>query len=130
MTQDVARGDKICHVCGKNVSGHRRFKDSRGYMCLPCAEAEQLSDQVNDLIPCPECGRKLRVEGITTYNGEVMCKRCAGEKKELNKFKPLTPDLLKKHGEEEKRSLRNLLIVAGVLLLFVLMATVKLITNH
>src|ERR1700722_18346956 len=25
--------EKICALCGKDVSGHRRVKDSRGYIC-------------------------------------------------------------------------------------------------
>src|SRR4051812_10898161 len=28
---------KFCIKCGKDVTGHRRVKDSRGYMCYACA---------------------------------------------------------------------------------------------
>ena len=115
-------GEKICRVCGKNLKGHRRFKDSRGYTCAQCHESDLHAGPNANLIPCTECGRKLKIDGITTYDGRVMCKRCASEKRELNKFKPPVAALVMKEKEAEKATLRNLLIVAGVLLLIMLLA--------
>ena len=115
-------GEKVCRVCGKNLKGHRRFKDGRGYTCANCTQAEQQADVDANVIPCTECGRKLKIDGITTYDGRVMCKRCAAEKRELNKFKPPIAGIVVKEKEAEKATLRNLLIVAGVLLLIMLLA--------
>ena len=111
-------GEKLCRVCGRDLKGHRRLKD--------CDAAERRTAEVADaqdlsLIPCPECGRKLKAEGFTTLNGAVMCKSCAADFKELRKYKaaPLT---LEVHKDIEKRSLRNLLIVGGVLMLIMVLA--------
>src|SRR4051812_28884030 len=49
-------GEKICRSCGKDLKGHRRLKDSRGYICVKCAEAENAANDDPTLIPCPECG--------------------------------------------------------------------------
>ena len=115
-------GEKVCRTCGKNLKGHRRFKDSRGYQCAQCALSEQHQDVQANLVPCTECGRKLKIDGITTYEDRVMCKRCASEKRELSKFKPPIAGIVVKEKEAEKATLRNLLIVAGVLLLIMLLA--------
>src|SRR5688572_32812467 len=37
----AAAVSKICITCGKDTSGHRRIKDSRGYQCYPFAKAER-----------------------------------------------------------------------------------------
>src|SRR5687768_9421373 len=40
LPADVNEKRKVCLVCGKDVAGHRRVKDSRGYMCYQCARDE------------------------------------------------------------------------------------------
>ncbi|MDB5328423.1 MAG: hypothetical protein JWM57_3992 [Phycisphaerales bacterium] len=114
-------GEKICRSCGKDLKGHRRLKDSRGYICVKCAEAENAASDDPTLIPCPECGRKLRSEGITTYNGSVMCKRCAAEMKELKKYKAPPPGAAI-HAEAQKQSVVRLVVFGGVLLVIIALA--------
>jgi hypothetical protein len=111
-------GEKICRSCGKNLKGHRRLKDSRGYICVKCAEAEEAANDDPSLIPCPECARKLKIEGMTTYQGNVMCKRCAADMKELHKYKSPPPGLVN-HKEFEKASLQKQLLYAGILLVII-----------
>ncbi|HEX8325157.1 MAG TPA: hypothetical protein VF595_14740 [Tepidisphaeraceae bacterium] len=126
VTDHTELNQKLCRICSRDLRGHRRLKDSRGYICLDCDAAERGVppagvEQDLSLIPCPECGRKLKPEGITTLNGAVMCKRCVAEFKELRKYKAPPPGL-EIHKEAEKQSLRNLLILAGVLMLIMLLA--------
>lgn len=111
-------GEKLCRVCKKNLKGHRRLKDSRGYICVPCAEAEEAANDDPSLIPCPECNRKLKVDGLTTYQGAVMCKRCAADMKELHKYKAPPPGLVNHH-KHEKARLQKQLLFAGILLLII-----------
>src|SRR5437868_4615709 len=32
---------KVCWKCGRDLTGHRRFKDSFGYWCIDCHKADQ-----------------------------------------------------------------------------------------
>ncbi|MBC7783093.1 MAG: hypothetical protein H7144_04570 [Burkholderiales bacterium] len=113
--------DKRCRVCGKNLSGHRRVKDSRGYMCLPCMKAEEEA-AVEGLIACAECGRHLKPDGLIDYHGVRICKKCFNDHKELSRFRapPPNPALINDH---EKQSLKKYLIIAGILLAIIALAS-------
>jgi hypothetical protein len=76
--------EKLCIVCGKNVSGHRRIKDSRGYLCLDCAKAEMAQEKAGT-VPCAECGRRIKEGGLVMYSGIKICRRCYVEHKESKK---------------------------------------------
>lgn len=82
---------KICALCGKDVSGHRRVKDSRGYVCYDCAKAEQLKER-GGRVRCRSCGRLAKQETmVKTESGSKICSRCNAEqikarKQELRKL--------------------------------------------
>ena len=45
---------KLCHVCGENVSGRQRYRDSVGrYWCTDCREADERKNESR----CPDCGK-------------------------------------------------------------------------
>jgi hypothetical protein len=128
-TEAAAPVEKICRVCKKNLSGHRRLKDDRGYICLACDEAEK-NQPADGLEPCAECGRRLRPVGLVEFNGMRICKKCLHDHKELNKFKPMPANLAKNYTSYEKSTIRNLLIFAGVLLLIFLLASIGIIGSR
>jgi hypothetical protein len=76
--------EKICIVCGKNVAGHRRVKDSRGYLCYNCAKAE-IKQEKAGTIPCAECGRRVKESGLVTYGGIRICRKCNEDHKQTQK---------------------------------------------
>src|SRR5947207_14153959 len=45
---------KICVVCGKDCAGHRRFKDSRGYICYACNKSQKSQELGKDGV-CTQC---------------------------------------------------------------------------
>jgi DNA-directed RNA polymerase subunit RPC12/RpoP len=104
---------KICIMCGKDVSGHRRFKDSRGYMCLPCGKAEEQAKKVGT-IECPECHRRLKPGGFLAYKGKRICRTCYDNHKTLDPVKIITSKAYERHER------RNLLILAAVFLVLLL----------
>jgi hypothetical protein len=114
--------EKLCRICGKNVVGHRRIRDSGGYLCMACAEAEKNTTIVDDgMASCGECGRRLRPEGLVNYQGTMVCKKCYMDHQEMSKFKAPPPNLAQ-IDRHEKESVKTLLIIGGVILLLVLMA--------
>lgn len=113
--------EKLCISCGKNVAGHRRVKDSRGYMCLDCAKAETARNKVQGA-ECPKCHRIVKEDTIATLDGERLCQRCLREARELRK--PGSKRYRKidgQHFEEAgKKQVITLAIIAGVLAVFML----------
>lgn len=117
-----AEPTKLCHVCGKNLKGHRRLRDSRGYMCLACARAEQLAREAQeaDRVPCAECGRKLKPEGLIEFGGLRICKLCHEHHREMARTKR-APIHSTHHDEHERQRVKWLAGVLGVLLLIALL---------
>src|SRR5436305_1177879 len=68
--ESPVKGEKLCVNCGKNVSGHRRVKDSRGYLCYACAKAERAAEREGK-VRCMECRKMIRPEGLVAYNGKM-----------------------------------------------------------
>ena len=71
----VETGLKICRVCGKNVEGEKRYKDSLGYWCLACHKAEKAS-QVAGKKRCTECGRMIDQNKLIECDTERLCYTC------------------------------------------------------
>lgn len=113
--------EKLCVLCGKNVAGHRRLKDSRGYICLDCARKEQAQQKIQG-VKCPKCFRVVKEESLGTHDGRKMCQRCLREAREISRpgskrFRKIDD----KHFETaNKTQLIVLSIVAGVLALLML----------
>jgi hypothetical protein len=111
--------EKVCIVCGKNLSGHRRVKDSRGYMCYRCAK-EEINKEQAGTIPCAECGRRVKEKGLISYLGIKICRRCYEDHKE-SKRKMVKKIATKQYEIHEKRSLIILaviFIILGMIVLF------------
>jgi hypothetical protein len=112
---------KICVVCGKDVAGHRRLKDSRGYLCLACAKAEQEAVKAGTF-PCAECGRRVKPQGLVQHGRQKICKRCFADHKSAEKIR--VKKISGHHFQaQEKRNLILLALVAVILLLFILWGT-------
>ena len=90
VTSEVERAaagvefQKVCIVCGKDVRGHRRVKDSRGYTCYACAK-EQRRQELGDTVRCPACDRRVRETSLSNYEGMRICTRCIDERRNLAK---------------------------------------------
>lgn len=112
--------EKICRMCGKNLSGHRRLKDKHGYICLACAQDEKDAEAAG-LVSCGECGRRLKPAGLIDYHGTKICRKCFADHQEISKFKA-PPPKLELHDQTERKRLYVLLAIAGVLGIIVLLS--------
>jgi hypothetical protein len=111
-------GAKICLACGKDVTGHRRTKDSRGYMCLACAKAE-IAAKKEGTIPCAQCRRRVKPAGLVLHRGEQICKLCFQAHKDAEKkIIKSVPD--QHYREHEKQKLVILGAIFFILLLIVI----------
>ncbi|HTL31236.1 MAG TPA: hypothetical protein VL282_18535 [Tepidisphaeraceae bacterium] len=69
---------KFCCMCGKDVSGKKRLRDSLGYWCMDCHRADQKKRKPVG-VPCPKCGRIVKPETIIVEEDQKMCSRCYRE---------------------------------------------------
>jgi hypothetical protein len=114
---------KICCMCGKDLAGHRRFKDSRGYWCPDCMKEDEKKSEATGT-PCEQCGRKVPENSLTSVDGKRMCLRCVREQRELRapgnkKFRTINDRTYKEH---EKRNMVIMAVVAVILLILMFIA--------
>jgi len=118
---------KLCEACGKNLAGHRRFRDNDGkYWCPGCRDKEKAQPAPEPSDPsrtdCPRCGTKILVQNLMTYDGGLVCPKCHRQLKEEEK---LTDNRLKKINEAFKekdyKRLIPLFAIIGVLGLIMLL---------
>ncbi len=109
---------KVCISCGKNVEGHRRVKDSRGYMCYSCAK-EEMRTEKEGTVRCAECGKRVKPAGLVAYDGIKICRKCFNDHKELKK-KVVKKVATRHYDVHEKQTLIWVSVVFGVLLILVL----------
>src|SRR4051812_1742027 len=79
-------GAKVCWKCGKDLSGHRRFRDSYGYWCKDCHRADQrvrTEQEEEGKVKCAGCGRMVRSDVLQAYEGELICSRCLKERRDI-----------------------------------------------
>jgi hypothetical protein len=81
------KGAKICCQCGKDVTNQKRAKDARGYWCYECHRNDQRRERAGQKprARCPQCGRLVPAESITSYHGITLCTKCLREQDELPK---------------------------------------------
>ncbi len=114
---------KFCRVCGKDLTGKKRLKDSLGYWCPDCAK-EDVKNKEAKGTPCAKCGRKVPEASMTNVDGKLTCTRCMREERELrapgNKKYRMVSD--RTYKENEKRNMVIMAVVLVVLLILMLIA--------
>lgn len=120
---DPAPKLKPCFKCGKELTGRKRFKDRSGnYWCEACHFSEKRHDPVKH-VPCDGCGRLVEPRKLTDYENIRICTRCLKERRRINRKARRPVVFGSEHREHEKKNVLRLLIVAGVLLLIMLLAS-------
>jgi len=117
----AAPAEKICVLCGKNVAGHRRLKDSRGYICLDCAKKEEAARKPQG-VKCPKCGRVVKEDSIGMHDGQRMCQRCLRAAREVAKpgskrFRKIDDTHFKQSHKTQLLIMVGIAIVLGLIIL-------------
>jgi DNA-directed RNA polymerase subunit RPC12/RpoP len=110
---------KVCRVCGKDVTGQKRVRDHLGYFCYECAKEQELKEH-QGRVRCQVCGKLVKPESLTPYEGTKMCPACHHERIEAKKMQIKRMGFKGARTREEVRQLKNLLIIAGVLAVIML----------
>jgi len=111
---------KVCCICGKDVSHEKRAKDSRGYWCYDCHKAERARERAAEAgkVPCHDCGRLVVPKALIAFEGDKICARCKESRQEKKKYRASAVG--KEHAVHETRQF-VLLGLFGLLLLAVIL---------
>jgi NMD protein affecting ribosome stability and mRNA decay len=111
---------KKCCQCGKDLRGHRRFKDSVGYWCKDCHRV----DKARNTVPegrCPDCGRMRPLDKLyQTDDGSQVCSECLKERKKQAEKYAVKYEADKVEKWQERSKTLILLGVLGLLAVIVL----------
>jgi hypothetical protein len=127
FVEKAALAVKVCCQCGKDLNGHRRLRDSRGYWCPKCHRADKAANAPKGS-KCSDCGRIVPDAGLSDYQGLRICAPCRAERKRLEKEqRRLSPVKTYAHEQMNRRKLYGLLVVFGVLLIIIILHHFKFI---
>jgi len=73
---------KICCQCGKDLSGKKRLRDSRGYWCYACHKLDQEATKPKGE-KCADCGRVVPATALGDFEGRKICGACRNDRKEM-----------------------------------------------
>jgi hypothetical protein len=118
--------EKLCRLCGTDVAGHWRQKDSLGYLCKACARAER-DRETGGRVPCRVCAKLTKPENLTEYEGTKMCPKCHRERDEARLTEIKRMGFKGAQVREELHSMYKYLIAGGALLMIIL---VGVLFNH
>ena len=108
--------DKVCRMCGTDLKGHRRYKDSRGYLCKDCNKLDQVAR-----LPCADCGKPTLPEGLRPWGTESLCARCYAEREADPSAKRMKKVSHAKFELHEKQGVIAVAAVLGFLMLLIVL---------
>jgi hypothetical protein len=113
---------KVCCVCGKDVSGQRRFKDHRGYWCEVCHRDDARKSGKVIKMRCPECKNTVAENLMAEYDGRMLCGGCASQHKIDDEKAQYRMMIYAREQKEKKKKLMQaaigLSVVVGVYVLW------------
>jgi hypothetical protein len=117
---------KLCCKCGKDVTNAKRARDTRGYWCWDCHRADLRRERglEKPRARCPQCGRLVPADSITTYHGNTLCTKCRIEQEELPNHQKLKFKLKVDDTETKKREKLKLYVLLGIVLAVLIGVTV------
>ncbi len=117
---------KLCRLCGTDLTGRKRYKDGQGYYCADC-NREQTKQEHQGRVRCRACGRLVKEESLTDYQGTKMCPTCTGEQNDLKKQRIAKIGF---KGARSREELRQAILVVYVLIGLVAVILIGLLINH
>jgi hypothetical protein len=117
IRETVVDVEKICRVCGKDLKGHRRFKDEKGYICRDCDRDERARR-----IPCAECGKPVPPEALRPWGPISICTRCWADHESDPKLRIKRKVSSRPWEELEKKTVLAIsaVVVLGLFVIFII----------
>lgn len=121
-----AIGGKSCCVCGVDLAGRMRYKDSGGrYWCPSCNEKDAMSRQP---AACPDCNAAMTRADLVEFKGTAVCPQCwekrrAAARREEARLRAVEEEVR----EQEERSKRLKWMLVGCAALIALWAIIYVI---
>jgi hypothetical protein len=118
---------KVCCQCGKDLTGHRRLRDSRGYWCYACHKLDKEANKPKGE-KCEGCSRIVAEAALADYEGKMLCSACREEIKATAREKRrLSPVKTGAHDDLAKKRLLWLVAVLVVLAVIIILRQLKII---
>ena len=70
----TGENEKVCRLCGKDLRGHKRYKDKDGYLCRDCNEEDMAAR-----IDCAECGTPTLPHALHPWGPISICTSCKAD---------------------------------------------------
>ncbi len=108
--------NKVCCMCGVDLHGRTRYKDSSGrYWCPTCNEKDRLAKEP---ATCPDCNQSMTRADLVDFKGTAVCQSCwekrrAAAKREEARLRALEEAI--REEEERKRRLKIYLSVGLIM---------------
>jgi hypothetical protein len=127
FVEKAAVAVKVCCQCGKDLSGKKRLRDSRGYWCPACHKLDKAAHSPKG-VKCADCSRTVSEAALTDYEGLRICAPCRAQRKKLEKEqRRLSPVKTDAYQQLDRRKLFGLLTVLAILLAIIILRQLKLI---
>jgi hypothetical protein len=124
--QTVVPKTKVCCVCGKDLAGRKRLRDSRGYWCVDCHKADQAANAPKG-IKCERCARVVAEAAISEFEGVKLCGLCRRERaEEAKRERQMRGVDSSAYQEHDRLRLYVMLGIAGVLFVIIILHWLKL----
>lgn len=113
---EAGESAKVCRICGKSVTGKKRYKDTLGYWCVDCHKKEK-KQRTAGQERCTGCGRMFPRERLLDSGADVLCRTCNRDRIAKQREMIRSAEKGHIHTTHEKR---QLLILLGIVVLLVL----------
>ena len=96
---------KICSVCGLDLMGRTRFKDTQGlYWCNACNDRDQASKEPAS---CPDCQVQFTKADLLEFKGTPVCKDCWEKRRQATRREESRIRGIEEEVQEEKKTLKR-----------------------
>ena len=118
---------KVCCQCGTDLTGKKRFRDSRGYWCYACHIQDKEANKPKGE-RCADCGRVVAEAALSEFEGRRICGACRAERKDLaRERRRLSPVKTGAHDKLAKQRLYWLLAILALLVVIIILQKLKII---
>src|SRR5688572_10487484 len=109
----TASEQKICYVCGTDLTGRLRLKDHLGrYWCKECAAADERAKKREEELRCADCSRLFPANKLQYFQTDRVCATCFKHREKELERKIIRANAEKKHKEHEWGQLKWMALVA------------------